>query len=95
MSDNDDERLEQTLSRLERLVPTAEKLALMLNDQTDDALELCMRLEAICNAFSRKLFEKAINDRIEEERQRKERLKAKRSGGGFELKDSPDGVLKT
>ena len=79
MSDNDAERLEQTLSRLEKLVPTAEKLALMLNDQTNDALELCMRLEAICNAFSRKMFEKAINEWVEEERQRKERLKAKRS----------------
>ncbi len=55
------ERLEQVLVRFESLVPTAEKLTLILNDQMDDALELCMRLEAVCDALSRKLFEKAIH----------------------------------
>lgn len=88
------ERLEQMLARFERLVPTAEKLALMLNSQTDDAREVCMRLEAICDALSRKLFEKAIHEWVEEERQRKESLKSNRSGGGFDLKETPEGALK-
>ena len=88
------ERLEQMLARFERLVPTAEKLALILNDQTDDARELCMRLAAICDALSRKLFEKAIHEWVEEERQRKESLKSNRSGGGFDLEKTADGAMK-
>jgi len=88
------ERLEQVLVRFESLVPTAEKLALMLNNQTDDALELCMRLEAVCDALSRKLFEKAIHERVEEERQRKKSLKSNRSGGGFDIEKTPNGAMK-
>ncbi len=88
------ERLEQMLARVERLVPTVEKLALILNDQTDDAREVCMRLEAICDALSRKLFEKAIHEWVEEERQRNESLKSNRSGGGFDLEKTPDGAMK-
>ncbi len=88
------ERLEQVLVRFESLVPTAEKLTLILNDQMDDALELCMRLEAVCDALSRKLFEKAIHEWVEEERQRKESLKSNRSGGGFDLEKTTDGAMK-
>jgi len=88
------ERLEQMLTRFESLVPTVEKLALMLNSQTDDAREMSMRLKAICDALSRKLFEKAIHEWVEEERQRKESLKSNRSGGGFDLKETPEGALK-
>jgi len=88
------ERLEQMLARVERFVPTVEKLALILNDQTDDAREVCMRLEAICDALSRKLFEKAIHEWVEEERQRKESLKSNRSGGGFDLEKTTDGAMK-
>ncbi len=88
------ERLEQMLARFERLVPTAEKLALILNDQMDDALELCMRLEAVCDALSRKLFEKAMHKWVEEEVQRKESLKSNRSGGGFDLEKTADGAMK-
>ena len=88
------DQLEQIVVRLESLVPTAERLALMLNSQTDDAFELCMRLEAVCDALSRKLFEKAMHKWVEEERQRKESLKSNRSGGGFDFEKTADGAMK-
>ena len=44
------------------------------------------RLEFIANLISRKEFEKAINQMVDEERERQERLKDKRKLGGFNVR---------
>lgn len=77
------ERLERVVDRLEFLLPTAENLVVHLNAQTDDAMEIIMRLESVADALSRKLFEKAINEWVDEERQLQQRLKNPRTTGGF------------
>jgi len=90
---------EEFLKRLELLMGTAEKLALHLNAQTDDAMDLIFQLQEerrrfaiIADALSRKLFEKAITQMIDEERESQARAKSKRSGGGFDLKNGKQGL---
>ena len=77
------ERFERVADRLEILLPTAEKLVVHLDAQTDDATEIIMRLESVADALSRKLFEKAINEWVDEERQLQQRLKNPITTGGF------------
>ena len=65
-------RLERVADRLEFLLPTAEKLALHLNAQTDDATGLIFELQELKRGFafllnrtSRAITEKAIWDELE------------------------------
>ena len=46
------ERFEQVADRLEVLLPTAEKLALHLNSQTDEAFDLIYQLQELKRAFA-------------------------------------------
>ncbi|MDA2933438.1 hypothetical protein MYX82_03750 [Acidobacteria bacterium AH-259-D05] len=74
------DRLEKITDRLEFLLPTAEKIALHLNAQTDDAMELIATLEEInrggamlLNGFSRSLMEKSIHEELDKWEQEQER----------------------
>ena len=76
------ERHEKVVDRLEKLLPTAEKLALHLNAQTDDAtslifqlLELNRGLAFLLNQTSIKLMEKNIHQLIGEYETTQERGK--------------------
>ena len=78
------------IDRLERGLKKVTKLAFHLRAQTDDAMNLIFqlqeerrRLATVADALSRKLFEKAINEWVEEERELQQRLRNPRTTGGF------------
>ena len=79
------------LERHERLVEQLERLVLHLNAQTDDAMGLISQLQeerkrfaTIADVLTRKLFEKAINEWVDEERERQRRMRNPRTTGGFQ-----------
>ena len=66
------ERFERVADRLELLLPTAQKLALHLNAQTDDSMGLICQLQELKRAFacllnrtSRAITEKSIWDQLD------------------------------
>ncbi len=90
MTPADTERLALMIDRLERGLKKVTELAFHLRAQTDDAMNLIFqlqeerrRLATVADALSRKLFEKAINEWVEEERELQQRLRNPRTTGGF------------
>ena len=84
-------RHERLTDRLERLMETNKQLALYLNAQIDDTTNLTYQLQeerrrfaTIADVLSRKLFEKAIHEWVDEERERQRRMRNPRTTGGFQ-----------
>ncbi len=82
---------EKFFQRNEQLVEQLERLVLHLNEQTDDAMGLIFQLQeerkrfaTIADALTRKLFEKTINEWVDEERERQRRMRNPRTTGGFQ-----------
>ena len=90
MTPADVERLELIVDRFERGLKKVTELAFHLNAQADDAMGLIAELQEerkkfamINNAITRKLWEKAINEWVEEERTKQQRMTNPRATGGF------------
>ena len=95
-----EQAITQREQRAESMLNMAAKLASFSNRHDQHSFEIVDKLivttdrrEIIADLISRREFEKSLNKIVDQERARQERLKNKRTLGGFNIREGSKGNL--